>query len=600
MRLQVKAVGSFYFEHGVYAKPIVLEKLELQIGEPIILIPADKKYRHAFVDCIFSFDEIDLLNEALMLLSMFDALACNHYYFLCEFGFTERVGWTPKQYDYLYEIEPFNIWKNNHERQVFLDLYKRVEENWLDFTMPLRNNQVEPSLVLLEREDSQIRKEIEAVLINNANLFVELLKQAYTKADIVIGCGSILSSRSLPIRQAYLISGLDSGIFAYTPEHRRLTLNPFVFYWLIVDLFKLEKRKDDVSPRLLEFDLLPAMKFYWESVPAKKLRLETYCPTKAHIPAFYKDEQKALFDISNTLWKYVFGRKKYVTDGEFLSPFSVPSIVKEVEAESGGHVFLESTPYGIIPYTYGFVIPKISEATEINIEMYEAPLQNGDSPVILDTNVIDVGNFPFTSTSPFFRMFLQGRNVIIPSVVVYEILRKIEVGKEKEKVVNALLRLQELNARGLINLKIIGETPPEIATQEILTRIHAITERAQAKKIKKVRSDVRDALIIQAALNHNAFIFTNDKKMRTLAFLLGVPSITFFPLVEDVKEILKQLCQKERAISIDTLTKKVKDYVKETRGETPPTEDIRSVLKYLEFIDMRVKISHGSIEIGKS
>jgi rRNA-processing protein FCF1 len=597
MNLFVKAIGSFYFEHGIYAKPSVMEKLELQVGDPVILIPMDTRNRHAFVDCIFSFDEIDLLNEAVMLLSMFDALACHHYYFLCEFGFTEKVGWTPKQYDYLYEIEPFNIGKEKYERQVFLNLYTKVEEKWLDFTMSLRNEQVEPSLVFLEAKDTEIRKRIEAALINNANLFIELLKEAYMKTDIVVGCGSLLSSRPLPIRQAYLISGLDPGMFAYTSDHRVLTLNPFVFYWLMVDLFKLE-RKDDVSLRLLKFDLLPAMKIYWKSVPAKKLRLETYCPNKAHIPAFYKDEQTALFNISNILWRYAFSRKKYVTDGELLSPFSAPSIVKEVEAESEARPFLESTPYGVIPYAYGFVIPELSEATEVNIEMYEAPLQNGNSPVILDTNVIDVGYFPFASTSPFFRMFLQGRNVIIPSVVVYELLRKIEVGKEKEKVINALLRLQELNARGLIKLKIIGETPPEIATQEILTGIHAITEKSKAEEIRNMRSDIRDALIIQAALNHNAFIFTNDKKMRTLAFLLGVPSITYFPLVEDVKEILKQLCQKEKAVSISTLIKAVQDYLKETRGETLSAENIKLILKYLEFIDKRVKISHDNISYG--
>jgi hypothetical protein len=77
-----------------------------------------------------------------------------------------------KQYDYLYEIEPFNIGKEKYERQVFLNLYTKVEEKWLDFTMSLRNEQVEPSLVFLEAKDTEIRKKIEAALINNANLFV--------------------------------------------------------------------------------------------------------------------------------------------------------------------------------------------------------------------------------------------------------------------------------------------------------------------------------------------------------------------------------------------------------------------------------------------
>lgn len=603
--MNVKAFVSFYHEHGVYAKTHILEKLDLKIGDPVALSPLRGTASHAAVDCVYGIDEIDLIDEALMLLSLFDALASNHYYFLCEFGFTRKIAWSPKQYDYLYELEPFDIVKNKKERKIFLRLYKDIEKNWLDFTMGLRQNGIEPSFIFTdeansifpEEELTKLREEIEHIILKNANSLANFLKEAYEKADVIVGCGSLLSTEFLPLKQAYLISGFDPGFIAYTHDHRRVTMNPFIFYWLVTSVFDLQGRTQKLIPRVSQLDIIPLRELKY--IPVVRLRIRTYNPSRVYIPTFFKDEQSVISDIRSALWKFALSRKKFVAEGEFIAPFSAPSLVQEVNlAYSSDMPFLDSTPYGILTHMYWHVIPQISEASLVEIEFFENPLQTGISPVILDTNVVDVGYFSYLSTSPFFSMFLRGREVIIPSVVIYELLRKVEVGKEKERVIKALMRLQELDARGIIKLQIIGETPPEVATQEILTRIYAMTESKKAESVKKIRSDIRDALIIQEALRRNAYIFTNDKKLRTLAFLLGVPSIKYHPLVEDVRMTTYNLCQQMGgSVSMKKLIEAVKQYAKETRAETYMDEDIRSAISYLSLLDKTIRISHDKIYI---
>ena len=603
--LNVKAFVSFYHEHGVYAKKHILEKLDLKIGDPIGLNPLGGAIPHVTIDCVCSIDEISLIDEALMLLSLFDALASNHYYFLCEFGFTERIAWSPKQYDYLHELEPFDIAKDKKERKIFLSLYREIEENWLDFTMGLRQKGIEPSFIFSDeassifpkKELAKLKKEIEHIISKNANSLANFLKEVHEKADVIIGCGSFLSTKFLPLKQAYLISGFNPGSIAYTHDHRRIIMNPFIFYWLVTSVFCLQGRRRKLTPRILQLDITPLGEL--KPIPVTRLKIRTYSPSRVYIPTFFKDEQSVISDIRSALWKFALGRKKFVAETEFIAPFSAPSLVQEVNlAHSSNMPYLDSTPYGILTRIYWQVIPQISEASSVEIEFFESPLQTGASPAILDTNIVDVGYFPYLSTSPFFSMFLKGREVIIPSVVIYELLRKVEVGKEKERAIKALMRLQELDARGIIKLQIIGETPPEVATQEILTRIYAMTKSKKAKSVKKIRSDIRDALIIQEALKRNAYIFTNDEKLRTLAFLLGVPSIKYHPLVEDVRMIAYNLCkQMGGSISMKKLIEAVKQYAKETRAETYTDEDIRSALSYLSLTDRKIRISHDKIYV---
>jgi hypothetical protein len=75
-----------------------------------------------------------------MLLSLFDILAMNHYYFLTEFGFTRQVSWIPKQYDYVIDVEPaFELLNSNsREHKAFKSLYSMVEDRFLDMAMLLR------------------------------------------------------------------------------------------------------------------------------------------------------------------------------------------------------------------------------------------------------------------------------------------------------------------------------------------------------------------------------------------------------------------------------------------------------------------------------
>ena len=138
-----------------------------------------------------------------------------------------------------------------------------------------------------------------------------------------------------------------------------------------------------------------------------------------------------------------------VQPGNLLTPFSFPSIVLEVDTEESEDLpFVDSTPYGQLVYEQ-FSLPKIVDKTQFHVELFDNPLYNKSKPLVLDTNVLDIGAFPYNRDSPFFRAFISGREVVIPSTVIYELKRKLQIGKEKEKVIRALMRLQEYKSSNL-------------------------------------------------------------------------------------------------------------------------------------------------------
>ncbi len=135
--MKVKAFVSLYHEHGVFAKEWVFERLS---GSDFIVVglPVTNKYT---VERISDFSELSSEEESKMLISLFDVLASQHYYFLSEFEFTENIEWRPKQYDFLSKLNPyFDINKRRKEYKAFKELYNLVETLFLNFTMPLRTN----------------------------------------------------------------------------------------------------------------------------------------------------------------------------------------------------------------------------------------------------------------------------------------------------------------------------------------------------------------------------------------------------------------------------------------------------------------------------
>lgn len=579
--MKVRAYVSFYNEHGVFAKNEVLERLEVKDSEVVgITLPSKGM---STMESIFSFSELDLKQESKMLISLFDALANQHYYFLTEFGFTEMVSWTPKQYDYLSEVHPaFDINKRKKDYRTFKELYTLVEELLVSFLMSLRSKGVDPNEFYNNEEFIEI--------IEDASVFLEkMLRVAYEKVDVVIGCGTFFSLSDLPIDIAFQVSGLDVGQLSYTEPQRIITVNPFLFYWLISSFFKYNKNKTPpFDPAFISIEIL--QKPDVQTANIRELRIRTYSPSKIVAKTFIGSVDSGIEHVKDYLKKNVFVHKPFIFPGDILTPFSCPSIVLEADLEESEEIpiFVDSTPYGQVIYEM-FALPKITENTQIIIELFSNPLFNKDVPLILDTNVIDIGAFPYDVNSPFFKAFIIGREVVIPSIVIYELMRKIEVGIEKQKVIRALVRLLELKSKGSIKLKISDELLPfEAATHELLTQLGVTEEIKKHKSVRSIRSDIRDSLIIQEALRRNAVLFTNDKKLRTLATLLGVPTISYNSLIDDVRSVVKSVCQSKKKVDKREIIKLVKDYAFEVRGEKYRDEDVSLALGYLRQLDREI------------
>lgn len=90
--MKVKAFVSFYSEHGIFAKEWASERLPSS-DFVVVDLPSTNKYT---VERVSDFSELNLGEESKMLISLFDALASQHYYFLSEFEFTENIEWKPK------------------------------------------------------------------------------------------------------------------------------------------------------------------------------------------------------------------------------------------------------------------------------------------------------------------------------------------------------------------------------------------------------------------------------------------------------------------------------------------------------------------------
>ena len=82
----------------------------------------------------------------------------------------------------------------------------------------------------------------------------------------------------------------------------------------------------------------------------------------------------------------------------------------------------------------------------------------------------------------------------------------------------------------------------ETATNELLIQL-AIEENKSNKDVKR---DVRDSMIHLEAIRREAVLFTNDKELRILAALLGVPTISYNSSLDDVWSIVSKVCRERR------------------------------------------------------
>lgn len=584
---------SLSLEHGVYVKDEVLKNLDVNFGD-YIWITTELGIRRGTIEQVRGISEVNSRSEALMILSLFDCLAENHYYFLAEFGFTERFLWIPKQFDYVINTDPAfeTLKRERKEYKTFKTLYSFIEDSFLNVAMTLRSNYgVDLSAILEEGPDEGKSVLIEAV-DRSVNLVEPMIAEALRKADLVIGVGTFFSTIILPLETAFLVSGVDVGTFALPDFKRFITVNPFLLYWLLTRMFRLSGKK--LEPDYIPVKLERIEGLRDREILIRKLKFRTFFPSELFVETFYLSEEDVVQHCREMLLE-TLKIKPYVLPGDVIAPFTCPSIVRKSELAGYKEYspykvpFIDSTPYGRIIYGKGTIIPKISSGSEVDIEFFINPIYDISRPLILDTNVITMLSFPYKVESPFFNTFMNGRKVIIPSIVIYELKRKLEVGKEKEGVIRALSRLREINALGLIDLEITGKLPPELILHELYLDVYGRGESkdkegkegiVDSKVARRVKSDLRDTLIILEAIEHKGVLFSNDLNLREIALMFGIPSISYNSLLDDVREILRNMCRTE-IIHKSQLIKTVKEHSLEIRGEEYTDEEVAMALTYL-------------------
>lgn len=572
-----KALVSLWFEHGIYVKDNICDELGMSYGDLAgIEVSSIGSIKRLTIERIRSIDEINPDKEALMLLSIFDHIATHHYYFLAEFNLTSRVSWKPHQYDYILDLPIFE-WLRSQSRyyKIFKKVYTMLEEEFIDVTMNLRTKGIEPQTVLMSEDEGNKELKEKLVMLIEATIdkIKPLFEEAINEADIVIGSSTFFSSTYFPIETAFLISGIDIGSHALLHPKRGLTVNPFLAYWLLSNLFQLKGEE-------LTLQLIPTTIIAVDTeliFPLKKLKLKVYNPSKTLVQAFwYNKEAEAKQWIKDKVRDIVNYKNSYLV-GDLILLFTSPARVQEltVLGLENAETFVDITPYGEFPCK--LFIPVIRPYTDIEIEFFTDPLHNREHPIVLDTNVITSHAYPYSPNSSFFKMYMFNRELIIPATVTYELKRKFKLYKERLGIVKSLARLYEMQEAGYVKLRVIGDLIPE----QVIVK---------DKELRELSRDFRDTAILLEALKSNAILFTNDKELRKLALLLGIASISYNSLLDDVETIIRE----KRRISKNDLIKIVKEYAKEIRGEEYAKEDIEAALAYLYF-SKKIKYYKGDI-----
>lgn len=505
--------------------------MEITKGDAVVVeFPATGVY--SFEKCR-DFDEIKLEQEAQMLLALFECVCSNHYSFLGRYGITERLESKARPPITLAEVYPELNVKTNSPLTM---LYRKVE----DVTIEL------DYLSAGEKLGKSLRKQVKDATMELS----EELKKFYEKADCVIGAGSSISSQtSKPLETSFGIGDLDIGIESRILEGLKIAANPFVLHWIIDDHCEFIRKK--LKWNLMDLAIYPTQAIF--ETPIEKITIRCYIPSQDITLAGAN-----IGTVVKILGEKLPALKPFILQSDFLLPFSCPSIVLELDV-TPKMPYLEITPYGYIP-ELGPTIPKISNLTKIDVKFFDFPRFNRNHPVVLDTSAIDISRFPLSAHSGFYEAFIENRELIIPKVAIHELKTRLRT-KDRLKVEKALLRFNKLWTWGFIkNIRIEG-TFPELSLVD-----------------KKDIEDLRDCMIIDVAKNNNAIVFTNDKELIKLAALMGIYTITFSGLEEDVTSVIRE---NDLKLTTESAVKEIKEYGIKERGEEYETEDVLWVIEYL-------------------
>lgn len=527
-----KAALSFGYEHGIFLKEADRKMMKAEVGEPIMeTSPKEDVYGY---EVCKDFSDIDPKKEAMALLAIFEDITDNHFMFLVKHGIIK--GLRPrKQVDPLVELYP--------ELEVrpdcpFAFLYRELEKTLIDL------NNVGISVA---QGSHKMRKPLKDEIQSSLKAIMNTFEGYYEKADCIIGIGALLSNNvgSMPLDLSFGISELDLGVYSEVTGEP-VVANPFLLKWMMDDL--CENKKNKVRWKLT--DSVISKPTETPVIPIKTLTLKTYLPSQELLHEGVTTENVAK-DMKSNLTEF----KPFLMRSDIIMPFTCPSIVLSVEGteEEKRKQTSKITYYGFIPQEAD-VIYKIDPLTTLDIRLFDFPLFNKKFPVVLDTSSIDISRFPLSQTGSVFKAYLENRTLIIPTAALLELKTRLR-GQDGIKVQKALARLNNMLAWGLLkDIRVEGEFPELSSTA------------------KRDIEDLRDCMVLDTAKRQNGILFTNDRDLIKFAAMIGVYTITFSGLEEDVLAVIKESNLK---LSPAQAVQNIQEFGEQERLEQYTQEDIK-------------------------
>jgi len=502
-------------------------------------------------------NEISPEQEARALISLFEDLVVGHHEFLSDYHFTDKLPYTGvglrtyRPYECLQRLsEDFKL---DSEASSFAILYRELEDELIGLSYLSMDEPIPPSL--------------KGKLDNKISILSRILESYYSKAHFIIGLADYFSIRNKPYETAFGFTppALPTLSHIWENGERFITMNPFMLYWLIEDIFIV--RNGYLKPRYLKLGFKDVSNI--PNVTLESLEIRTYVPSSKLFHYTVSDER-----IKESIMNQIIKTKPYVLPQDIIFPSSIPARVVKLRLKQTEVLPVqEPTPYGIIELPYPHP-PLIEKSTDLKIEFFKYPLFNSDVPVVLDTSAIDISRFPYSSGSMFTIRFLKNRRILLPKVVLYELKRRMRKDVDRKKVQRALFRLSQFRNTGIINLEITGDSyfpSPKLCNKYEKSRKYSSFE----EDVK----DYRDTLVLISAIEEGALLFTNDEDLRDMAIACGIYTIWYNGLEDDILYCVKKYNYK---LPVSGLIKIVKEYSAEIRGEPYKESDIREVVELLK------------------
>jgi len=537
---------SIHHEHGVFLDDELMAELNIYRGDPVSVS------WHGLVtfEICRSLSDINPRDEAKAIFAAFEDIFSNHYSFLGTYEITKRL---PFKAMLPFAFDPAGIYPELAVRRdsFFTFIYRKLEDALIEL------DGIPAGMKLPER----VAQTIDALI----DWLAELLEDLYENANCVIGAGTYLSLALRNVEVAFGISEIELSHESKIGYEKPISVNPYVFYWLINDLAYLKKKK--ISWNYYNFEIRDVHRIPYVSID--KIAVKTYLASEELWPAGANANK-----IHDYLYEELLKEKPFVSACDLLFPISCPSIVIEEKLKEDEIIpFVDITPFGPLP-SGELGVPRISRSTKITIQFFDFPLFNRKKPVVLDTSALDVARFPFSIFSSFFETFLKGRIVIIPSAVLYETKTRCET-KDRERVIKALSRLNHMKSWGFIRDVVQKGTIPEL-------KIIAKRQRLE---------DLIDSIVLSTAIENDAILFTNDSKLAEYAFSIGIYAISYYGLEDDIKTVI---AEHQGKYDMHTVIEAVQNYGRIHRGSVYDENDIKSIIEYLkrrgEIIEINGKL----------